>query len=106
MKRALIIGAGIAGATAARVLVEYGGYEVTVLEKNSYVGGACHDHLDEKHKLVFYLLMILFYKIHKISNFYLILIKHAQALFVDQILHLKINLILVDENSLLPEFQQ
>ena len=50
MKRALIIGAGIAGATAARVLVEYGGYEVTVLEKNSYVGGACHDHLDEKHK--------------------------------------------------------
>ena len=49
MERALIIGAGIAGATAARFLAE-DGCKVTVLEKNSYVGGACHDHLDEKHK--------------------------------------------------------
>ena len=49
MNSALVIGAGIAGAAAARFLAE-DGYNVTVLEKNSYVGGACHDHLDEKHK--------------------------------------------------------
>lgn len=50
MKRALIIGAGIAGATAARLLVDYGGYDVTVLEKTSFIGGACHDFYDIEHK--------------------------------------------------------
>ena len=50
MKRALIVGAGIAGATAARLLVDYGGYDVTVLEKTSFIGGACHDFYDVEHK--------------------------------------------------------
>ena len=49
MKRALIIGAGIAGATAARFLAE-DGCKVIVLEKNSYVGGACHNSYDFEHK--------------------------------------------------------
>ncbi len=36
----IVIGAGIGGLSCAALLA-HGGYEVTVLEKNSYIGGAC-----------------------------------------------------------------
>lgn len=41
----LIIGAGIAGATSARVLAEQG-KKVLVIEKNNFVGGNCYDESD------------------------------------------------------------
>ncbi len=41
----LIIGAGIAGATAARVLAEQG-KKILVVEKNNFVGGNCFDEKD------------------------------------------------------------
>ena len=43
--RALIIGAGLAGATSARILAEQG-YQVTVYESESEVGGMCRDKHD------------------------------------------------------------
>jgi UDP-galactopyranose mutase len=41
---ALVIGAGLAGATAARILAEKG-RSVLVIEKNSQVGGNCYDEI-------------------------------------------------------------
>lgn len=46
MKRALIIGAGISGITAARLLAEKE-YQVTVLEKRNHIGGNVYDYFDE-----------------------------------------------------------
>jgi len=41
MKKAIVIGAGIAGlATCLRLIKK--GYQVTVVEKNSYTGGKLH----------------------------------------------------------------
>lgn len=46
MYHTIIIGAGIAGATAARSLAE-AGERVLVLEQRQHVGGNCYDRLDE-----------------------------------------------------------
>ena len=43
----IIIGSGIAGAAAARVLAEEQGKEVLVLEKKHHIGGNCYDGKDE-----------------------------------------------------------
>ena len=45
-KRVLVLGAGIAGMAAAHVLAD-AGLEVTVLEKESSVGGRCSSYFDE-----------------------------------------------------------
>jgi UDP-galactopyranose mutase len=42
-----IIGAGLTGATIARLLTDKG-KKVIVIEKNPYVGGACHDRIIDK----------------------------------------------------------
>ncbi len=42
---AVIIGSGISGSTAARLLAEQG-YIVTVIDQRSHIGGNCHDHWD------------------------------------------------------------
>ena len=39
-KKIVIIGAGVGGITAATLLVK-SGYHVTILEKNTYLGGRC-----------------------------------------------------------------
>jgi UDP-galactopyranose mutase len=44
-RRILVIGAGLSGATAARVLAERG-YAVTVAEKAGHPGGHCHSYRD------------------------------------------------------------
>ena len=44
-KGVLIIGAGISGCTAARLLAEKG-HSVTVIDQRSHTGGNCHDHWD------------------------------------------------------------
>ena len=43
----IIIGSGIAGAAAARVLAEEQGKKVLVLEKKNHIGGNCYDGKDE-----------------------------------------------------------
>src|SRR5262245_36188997 len=43
--RILVIGAGLSGATAARVLAE-SGFAVTVVEKETHPGGHCHSYRD------------------------------------------------------------
>lgn len=43
MSKILIVGAGISGLTAARILKD-SGHDVLVLEKNHYLGGACADY--------------------------------------------------------------
>jgi phytoene dehydrogenase-like protein len=40
LEKVIVVGAGIGGLSCAALLV-HGGYNVTVLEKNSYIGGAC-----------------------------------------------------------------
>lgn len=43
MRKALIVGAGITGATIARILADTNNFEVRVVEQKDKVGGACHD---------------------------------------------------------------
>jgi UDP-galactopyranose mutase len=43
----IIVGAGIAGAAAARKLAEDGGRKVLVLERRNHIGGNCYDKPDE-----------------------------------------------------------
>lgn len=45
MKRIMVVGAGMTGASAARVLAE-AGYIVDVVDQKAHVGGAAHDTLD------------------------------------------------------------
>jgi len=47
MKKVVIIGAGIAGLTAAHELSKVGGYDVTLLERNSEIGGLARSQIDE-----------------------------------------------------------
>lgn len=48
----LIIGAGMAGAVAARELAERGGKKVLVLERRDHVGGNAYDHFDKAGVLI------------------------------------------------------
>ena len=43
----IVIGSGIAGAAAARVLAEEQGKRVLVMEKRPHIGGNCYDVEDE-----------------------------------------------------------
>ncbi|MDC7300603.1 UDP-galactopyranose mutase [Agathobacter ruminis] len=43
----IIVGAGIAGATAARILAEEGNQKVLVIERRNHIGGNCYDELDD-----------------------------------------------------------
>lgn len=52
MYDAIVIGAGIAGAAAARILAEEQGKRVLVLEKKDHIGGNCYDGEDEAGILV------------------------------------------------------
>lgn len=45
MKQMIVIGAGISGLTAARILAE-AGYQVTILEKRSHIGGNVYDYFE------------------------------------------------------------
>jgi UDP-galactopyranose mutase len=45
MKKALVVGAGLTGITAARILAE-NQYQVHVLEKRGNIGGNCYDYLE------------------------------------------------------------
>lgn len=45
MRQSLIIGAGISGITAARILAE-NGFKVTILEKRNHIGGNVYDYFD------------------------------------------------------------
>lgn len=44
-KKILIVGAGISGATIARLLAEKG-FQITVFEKKDHIGGNCFDYVD------------------------------------------------------------
>ena len=46
MKSILIIGSGISGCTAARLLAEQG-HRATVIDQRGHTGGNCHDHWDD-----------------------------------------------------------
>ena len=45
MKNILIVGAGIAGATCARLLAN--NFNITVIDRNNYIGGTCYDYLSD-----------------------------------------------------------
>ena len=49
---AIIVGAGFAGAVAARELAERGGKQVLVLERRDHIGGNAYDRLDEHGVLI------------------------------------------------------
>lgn len=44
-KKICILGSGIAGCVMARCLAEKG-YDITIFEKNDFIGGNCHDYFD------------------------------------------------------------
>lgn len=46
MKKALVVGAGFAGAVAARTLAEAGGWNVLVIDKRDHIGGNAHDYVN------------------------------------------------------------
>lgn len=46
MKQVLVIGAGISGLTAARIMAE-AGYQVTILEKRNHIGGNVYDYFED-----------------------------------------------------------
>jgi UDP-galactopyranose mutase len=46
MFEVVVVGAGLSGSTAARILAEKG-YKVLVIEKHKHIAGHCHDYKDE-----------------------------------------------------------
>ena len=46
MKQVLIVGAGISGITAGRILAE-NNYQVTILEKRDHIGGNVYDYYED-----------------------------------------------------------
>ena len=48
----LVVGAGMAGAIAARELAQRGGKRVLVLERRNHVGGNAYDHFDQAGVLI------------------------------------------------------
>ena len=46
MPNALVVGAGLSGATIARELAEKG-YNITILEKRNHIAGNCYDYINE-----------------------------------------------------------
>jgi len=51
MKKAYVIGAGIAGSTAARIL-KNNGWHVEIFDCRNYISGNCYDYVDEKTKCI------------------------------------------------------
>jgi UDP-galactopyranose mutase len=49
---AIVVGAGFAGAVAARELAERAGKKVAVIERRSHIAGNAYDHLDEQGVLI------------------------------------------------------
>ena len=52
MYDSIVIGSGIAGATAARKLAQEGNRNVLVIEKRSHIGGNCYDRKDSHGVLI------------------------------------------------------
>ena len=48
MKKILIVGCGLTGATIARILAENGYTDITIMEKRNHIAGNCYDYIDEK----------------------------------------------------------
>ena len=48
MKKILVVGAGLSGATVARVLADRGDFEITVIDKKSHVAGNCYDYVSDE----------------------------------------------------------
>lgn len=48
MKKILVVGAGLSGATVARVLADMGDFEITVIDKKSHVAGNCYDYVSDE----------------------------------------------------------
>ncbi len=46
-----VIGCGLSGATVARVLAEHG-FNITIYERNDFIGGNCHDFYNDKNILI------------------------------------------------------
>lgn len=51
MEKVIIVGAGLSGATAARLFAE-GGYDVIVMDKRPYIGGNAYDTIDKNGILI------------------------------------------------------
>lgn len=47
MKKALVVGAGFAGATVARTLADTGKWQVLVIDKRYHIGGNAYDYINE-----------------------------------------------------------
>ena len=48
MKKILVVGAGLSGATVARVLADRGDFEITVIDKKSHLAGNCYDYVSQE----------------------------------------------------------
>jgi UDP-galactopyranose mutase len=48
LKNILIVGAGLAGAVAARQIAEHGSFKAHVIDKRLHIGGNCHTERDEE----------------------------------------------------------
>ena len=70
----IIVGAGIAGAVAARKLAEEGNRKVLVLERRNHIGGNCFDEPDEHGILIHVYGPHIFHTaLEDVRDFYLVL---------------------------------